>query len=360
VYVTAPTHKAVDVLRGKISRRDAQLQTIHAFLGLKLDRDDRGGYALVRDPIKEVPERGVVFVDEASMVGADLWTHIEASSDGLLWVFVGDPAQLPPVNEAPSPIFSLPGHQLTEVVRQAEGNPIIGLATSIRTGHDTEVVTTFSEGVGVAATSSREQFIARAVHQFKNAEFQADSSHARVLCYRNRVVSSYNTEIRRRLYGAGAPRFVEREWIVASETYQAGGRPYLQNSEEVQVLAAEEDVFSVQGESWRIWSLEVKGRAESKLRTIPVLHEADLAKYLRALEKHRDVAKKEGWKKYYELRETFAQVEYLYAMTVHKSQGSTFHTVFADWRDLRRSGAERAALMYVAATRPSHRLAALV
>jgi exodeoxyribonuclease-5 len=54
-------------------------------------------------------------------------------------------------------------------------------------------------------------------------------------------------------------------------------------------------------------------------------------------------------------------VDYAYASTVHKSQGSTFDTVFVDRRDLQACrGDERDALLYVAVTRPSRRLALLV
>jgi exodeoxyribonuclease-5 len=54
-------------------------------------------------------------------------------------------------------------------------------------------------------------------------------------------------------------------------------------------------------------------------------------------------------------------VDYAYATTVHKSQGSTFDTVFVDHRDLQACrGPEKRALLYVAVTRPERRLALLL
>lgn len=375
VYVTAPTHKAAAVLRQKIVRRDVSIQTIHSFLGLKLVQDGKGGYVLRRDWGVEVPTRGIVFVDESSMVGDTLWEHIEHSPEHLQWVFIGDPAQLPPVNEENSPIFEIEGFALTDVVRQAAGNPIIELATEIREATNAAAVPirqVFRDGIGIGTTRLQEDFVARAVHAFQSEGFHEDSTYARVLAYRNRVVNEYNREIRRRLYGSEADRFVEGEWLVAAETWSQYGKPVLINSEEVRVNRVREASASLlvrsrdqtlfgDDTSWKVWELDVQGRGDVFERTILVLHEIEQARYEKAIYAARQKAYGGGgWDLFYSLKEAFARVEYLYAMTVHKSQGSTFHTAFVDWQDLRNSGKEQAALMYVAATRPSHRLALLV
>jgi len=361
IYVVAPTHKAVSVIRSKIERRDVEVRTVQSFLGLKLERNGDGGYVLRRDWMKEVPERGIVFADESSMIGANLWQHIQASPERLQWVFVGDPAQLPPVSEAPSPVFTLDGFTLTEVVRQAKGNPIIELATGIREGRTTTVSQVFAEGVGIGTTRVQEDFVARAVHQFKSGSFDDDPTYCRVLAYRNSTVQAYNREIRRRIYGADAPRFVEGEWLVAMEGWEQFGKPYLQNSEEVQVTKVEEDVLYTLDDEWMVWGLEIKSPGDYLTRTILVLHESEHARYRKKLDELRKEARKtKQWRAFYELNEAFARVDYLYAMTVHKSQGSTFHTCFVDWQDLRMcKGSERTALFYVSVTRPSHRLAVL-
>jgi exodeoxyribonuclease-5 len=56
------------------------------------------------------------------------------------------------------------------------------------------------------------------------------------------------------------------------------------------------------------------------------------------------------------LEETFAQVDYAYAMTVHKSQGSTFDHVLVDVPDLMTSGGMQARILYTAVTRPAKSL----
>ena len=89
----------------------------------------------------------------------------------------------------------------------------------------------------------------------------------------------------------------------------------------------------------------------------PAEFEAQL-KELRAAKQHG---------KYWALRERFAQITYAYALTVHRSQGSTYRYAFVDVADFKKckgqcrteSGhriLERNQLLYVALTRPSDRL----
>lgn len=363
VRVCAPTHKAAQVLQATIAGGPVRPQTIHSFLGLRLVPDRRGGYALAPEKGRRAPGEGVVIVDEASMVGAQEWGFIEKTK-GLQWVFVGDPAQLPPVNEDPSPLFSLPGAVLEEVVRQQRDNPILALATRIRRGEPLALDAPYAAGQGVAVTRRGEAFVDSALRAFSSDAFRADGTHARVLAYRNRTVAAYNAQLRRALHGPGAPRFVPGEWIVAQDTWFFEAMPVLINSEEVRVVRAEvEEVFGAETGEWKVWSLTVRGADDDHARTVRVLHEDEADRYAARLAQLKAKALNEqgDWKPYYALRECFARVDYAYAMTVHKAQGSTFNTVYLDYHDtMACRGPERDALLYVAVTRPSQRLAMLV
>lgn len=363
VRVCAPTHKAAQVLQRAIHNPAIRAQTMHAFLGLRLVPDRRGGYTLEPERGRRLPSDGVVIVDEASMVGAEEWTHIEKTT-GLQWLFVGDPAQLPPVNEGASPVFDQPGPALEEIVRQQRGNPILELAERIRSHADFRDRIRFSGELGVASTGRREAFVASALRAFESSSFASDGTFARVLAYRNRTVRAYNQEIRHARYGADAARFVEGEWLVARDTWFVEGAPVLINSEEVRVVHADVDVDrDDETGTWRIWVLEVEGARGEDTRRLRVLHEDEAARFEGRLAKLKAEALKEGkdWYPYYALRERFAQVDYLYSMTVHKAQGSTFDTAFVDLRDaLTCRGSDRQALLYVAVTRPARRLALFV
>jgi len=363
VTVCAPTHKAVQVLSEELGEAPVEMQTLHSFLGLRLQPTDDGEYELVADEQRDY-SAGVVIVDEASMIGREEWEHIEESPFWLQWLFVGDPAQLPPVNEDPSPALDVPGPTLETVHRQAADNPILELATKIRTGADGRFGSRFEDGKGVAITRNREDFLDSVLRAFNADAFAEDATHARVLAYRNKRVRRFNREIRTARYGADADRFVEGEWLVGTETWYHEGVPRLTNSEEVRVKKAHVDTFEADDQSeWTVWTLKVRTPGRGLTRTIHVLHEDEQDRYQEALQRRREAAEEDGskWDRFFELRERFARVDYAYASTVHKAQGTTFDTVFVDHRDLQAcQGDERQALLYVAVTRPARRLALLV
>jgi exodeoxyribonuclease-5 len=363
VTLCAPTHKAAQVLRDQLDTA-VPTQTLHSFLGLRLVPDQQGDYVLAPEGegYRSHPG-GIVVVDEASMVGAEEWRYVQETPMFFQWLFVGDPAQLPPVNETASPAFELPGPMLEEVHRQAADNPILDLATRIRTGTLGRVQSRFANGKGVAITRGQDAFLDSILRAFRDAG-DADGTAARVLAYRNRTVRRYNRAVRARLHGTDAPRFVEGEWLVGRATWFHRQVPFLKNSEEVRIETIKEDVFEAEDMSeWVVWALKVRAPGEASRRTLYVLHEGERERYGEELARRRAFALEEprGWAGFYELKERFARVDYAYASTVHKAQGSTFDTVFVDHRDLCACrGAERDALLYVAVTRPARRLALLV
>ena len=80
----------------------------------------------------------VIVVEEASMLGVDLYTKIiNALSHEVIWIFIGDIQQLPPVF-GPAilgfKMLELPVIELTQVYRQALESPIIRLAHRVLSG----------------------------------------------------------------------------------------------------------------------------------------------------------------------------------------------------------------------------------
>ena len=81
-------------------------------------------------PIREV---SLICVDEASMVNEEMAADI--MSFGVPVLAVGDPNQLPPVMGSWGFCGDTPDALLTEIHRQAEGNPIIAMADHVRKGN---------------------------------------------------------------------------------------------------------------------------------------------------------------------------------------------------------------------------------
>ena len=78
------------------------------------------------------PNPGTILLcDEGSMVGRELLTLCEAAYQAV--VLIGDPGQLPPVNDI-AVLAQLPGFDLHEVHRQQEGSSILRCAYAARAG----------------------------------------------------------------------------------------------------------------------------------------------------------------------------------------------------------------------------------
>ena len=112
--VVAPTHKAVGVLRQALNLEGLQPtwypSTIHRLLRLKLKRQgDRELCEPTEQTAMALEHLGLVLIDEASMVDSSLLQVALQCAHPFRTrlVFVGDPAQLPPVGEADSPVFAM-------------------------------------------------------------------------------------------------------------------------------------------------------------------------------------------------------------------------------------------------------------
>lgn len=121
-----------------------------------------------------VPATEVLLIDESSMVSAQVAYDLTRTGSRL--VFVGDPAQLPPVRADRSDIaMGRPHHLLTKVHRQKGGSPVLELATEIR-----------KSTVPIAPET-------------KPKHLMSLEDYDQVLCWRNATREEVNREIRRRL-----------------------------------------------------------------------------------------------------------------------------------------------------------------
>ena len=133
------------------------------------------------------------------------------------------------------------------------------------------------------------------------------------------------------------------------------------NNRETALIKGVEEEVGFEGEI-EYWMLDIEPRGFRKTGFLPVLKRKSVPKYHQILNdlksKALDVSEKKGWKPYYEFKESFVDISYTYAMTVHTSQGSTFDHTFVDMNDIQvcRNIEERTRLAYVAITRAAKTL----
>jgi ATP-dependent exoDNAse (exonuclease V) alpha subunit len=128
VMYGAFTGKAALVMRQKGCRGAS---TIHSMI-YTLDEETGGVPKFILNEDADIKDAKLVIIDECSMVGAELAQDL--LSFGVKVLVLGDPAQLPPVQDAGFFTNVTPDVMLTEVHRQARDNPIIRLSMDVREG----------------------------------------------------------------------------------------------------------------------------------------------------------------------------------------------------------------------------------
>ena len=364
VAFTALSNKATKVLAEMAFRwsLNVDCMTCCRLLGLQPTIDkETGMQKFTRDRKKKglIRYYKLVIVDECSMINQEMWmllvdavSRLDAETQLL---FVGDPAQLPPVNEVRSLCFEqiIQRFDLTEVVRY--GGAIGVLADKIRKNLDQPRLPQFSrdlneektEGVVVVPHLQWEQLINRA---FSSDRYIANPNQVRVLAYTNRRVNHLNAKIRQSIYGNEPNRFVMGERLTANSPCLEGDTILLQTSQECEVL----DIDLGTSDKWQVWFLQVETEWGDYYR-LRVLHECEQKQFERDL---KLLAEARQWKAFWDLKQFFHDLNYSYCLTVHKSQGSTFQDVFIDVPNLRlnRKVSERNQLYYVALTRAAKRV----
>lgn len=378
VMVTAPTNKAVGVLESKIGH-GPDYRTIHAALGYKLVNLQDGTGKLVHHRAPSVADFDVVIVDEASMLGDDLFapTIAVARTYYTCVLFVGDPAQLLPVTPglraAISPAFTdkvATRVRLSRIVRQSEENPILRWSVMLRGSIERGEAPDIS---AMAADLRRgDEKMCQIIHGDDGLiqEWAADAHRRghdmRVLAYTNHTVVRHNRAVHSMLFPNGAP-YEPGEPLVASDgdvkidgALETSIR--LQNGALLEVIHAEPTGHVEGFDAMRV-RLRVDGGAEGEA-TLATRHDvvqaeivARFGKVRRLKADGKDMDASDVSRSAYALKAKLPDIRHAYAMTVHKSQGSTFSTVIVDWRDAAHStripAAEVSRLLYVAITRPT-------
>jgi hypothetical protein len=347
VVLTAPTNKAVGVLQRMAAENGVTgviFFTIHQLLGLGM---------VTRGKEKLLDQTGpsyinlfdVVFIDECSMIGKQLWRWIEdVANQSSTWtkikiILMGDPAQLNPVNEGKSPSFQVPDKAvLTQVVRQGTGSPLLEFVTASRyavtkSKYPFEPYAKYLPDKSNGALMVKRQTLLRYACKKMKREFAQNPDCFRFLSWTNTQVDFYNQQIRTHLYGENINRFIPGERLITRDPVMApdGKTTILATSTEFTVL----DVFGDRYNNYDTWRLKVE-TDEGIVRQIYVLHEDEQKQFDQETKRLLKSAKRNPflWKQYYKHSEQFANIRNCFALTVHNSQGSTFLEAGIDGQDL--------------------------
>ena len=339
IQLTATTNKACEAL-AEITGEE--VRTIQSFLGLRPVKNHKTRETeLKAHRGAEVQQHKIIFIDEASMMDVNLLELLGDWTDECKIVFIGDPAQLPPVKSNTTPVFArgYPQSSLTEVVRQANGNPIIDLATAFRNTVNGAPWGQFKPDQEHIIHLPRHDFEKAIVTEFTRPDWQHSCS--KVLAWTNKTVIAFNQAIRNVVQGV--PELEAGDYAVCNNYLQAG--KYSIKTDQT-VLITEIHKSTQKGVNG--WFIEMDGRHASFMP-------ASLEEKKARLKKARD---EEDYNTVRVIEDTWADLRAAYACTINKSQGSTYDRVFIDLDDIAKchSGNQIARLMYVAVSRARHQV----
>ncbi|MFM7547368.1 MAG: AAA family ATPase [Cyanobacteriota bacterium] len=408
--VVAPTHKAVGVLRHHLMLVGLKPtwfpSTIHRLLRLKLKRQgDLERCEETEQTAGALEHLGLVLIDEASMVDSALLDIALRCAHPFRTrlVFVGDPAQLPPVAEQSSPVFAL-GRvctaELCHVVRHQ--GPVLRLASGIREQRlpcrKPPPLPPIRTSKGQVALLAQPEWLAAAQDALRRSTETDNPDLARILCYTNRRLEQLVPIARRALHGEMADQLpvLPGEVLISRAAVMAPAcREGEEQAEEPDLVLGSNRELVVRdvtpercdladfgisqaalGSELLAGAMAVPvietltaqveaGDTQLSLRLLPPVGSASRTALDAVLTQLRQQArrstqegrKQEGralWRRFFLVRDAFASLGPAAVLTVHRAQGSTFAEVFVDadvfWPDdemLRRQ------LVYVAVSRAS-------
>jgi ATP-dependent exoDNAse (exonuclease V) alpha subunit len=395
IAVTGPTNKSVRVIKKStgIYNHRVSFLTIHKLLGLKEKITGDGIQEFVNDPTQpsKITKIKLLIIDEVSMLNDELFEQVIKKRDDIKIICMGDPAQIPPVGKADcipfqtelAEEYDITTLELRTVMRQKLDNPIISSSVKIRNnvteadpGIDpVSIVNDSGEGIefinlnNPADRKSISEIVAR---YFKSSQFEEDSEYSKIIAWRNKTVATMNTMVRRTIYGEDliSSKILNGEKLIANNPYIVMGTVVFNTNDEFTV-----ESFKIRTKKFRVEDVEehikfyeasvwyLDDNDTKQVEVIEILHEdseyeftklANILKRIAIQKKGKD----KSWIDYYDFIREFADVNYAYCITAHKSQGSTYEVslVMEDDIDMNWDVVERNRIKYTSYTRAKKKL----
>jgi len=336
IAFAAFTGKAANVLRQKLDENKVLYSycgTIHGLIYSPII--DKISLRVIGWRKRPKIDEELIFIDEASMLNDRMFFDLQRYGKKIL--AIGDHAQLPPIGSDIS-LMESPNLKLEETHRAAKGNPIISLSTMIRHEEDISDFVSADNRVRFLNRNSDElgEF---AVNMYKEKETRLNSV---ILCYFNKSRILYNTVIRKALNLKEEPEIGDvvicLKNVPLDKDIFNGMRGFVESS-----TSLKNHIFNM-----NIDFVDEKIKINEKVFKYQFNEEQTMKSPLDAKVFGVNV---KSWDKLGLL------FDYGYALTVHKSQGSSFENVivFVE-RSKYQSDDDFKRWLYTAVTRASKNL----
>lgn len=388
--VCAYTHKAVSVLKEKLpqNRTRSNVCTLHKYLrkrptvntlAVKVHQVDTNTQMSMPDEID------VLFIDEFSMIGEKDYVDIvnaQYDENGDIKhkvVYIGDPNQLPPVKDMqsinPSGKYCV---YLKTIYRQSNDNPLLGLLSDLNNYINGETPKPLKDN----ASFIRNTDIIKLYKECKTSKV--------ILAYTNACVESINSQIQGRsfpeisdeVYSPTIRQMYNVEVILPTgecDYIHSVTNELVERNSKYKTLETLETLDGVEFGMFQDSEMDLVQRAFVFGHNNYLLKSQSLAK--KAVNINKKIESKYGnaaswasdnwqdplamerakcWREYLAFKNNVICLDFKHAMTVHKSQGSTYETVFLDIQDINKCSDSDyklyLKLLYVAISRASEKV----
>lgn len=403
IYVAAVSHKAKGVIKSSFGddTRGKKFFSIAGLLGMKgiNDNDTQTTKFQVglKVPLLDNPP-ALLVIDEASMITEDVLKKIininSSLSRPFQMLFLGDIGQIQPIRDEQSEFYrthkdllnkksdifnSKHKSKLITRVRQGEANPILPYADYFWENSQKEnpelnptqhIVRNnqITDKGSLLFSNSESEVLNSVIKAVKNAVEKGLTNHVKIVTYHVNEKTELNQKIHEALFGKDSD-YSKGDMLILNSPYDLPDvNATMENSSEIQIKSIQDedtDEFGV-----HTLYLETNGTAytrtgnEQKDCVIQVVSRNDIGLYNQKLYELASYAKrqtnralkKQAWSDFWEYKGRYADVDFGYAITAHKSQGSTYDIVVVDEKDIMgttaTSNQEKSELIYTALTRP--------
>lgn len=403
IYVAAVSHKAKGVIKNSFGEdtRGKKFFSIASLLGMKGINDNDTQTTKFRVgtkvPLLDNPP-ALLVIDEASMITEDVLKKIidinSSLSRPFQMLFLGDIGQIQPIRDDQSEFYrthkdllnkksdifnSKHKSKLITRVRQGEANPILPYADYFWENSQKEnpelnptqhIVRNnqITDKGSLLFSNSEAEVLNSVIKAVKNAVEKGLTNHVKIVTYHVNEKTELNQKIHEALFGKDSD-YSNGDMLILNSPYDLPDvNATMENSSEIQIKSIQDtdvDEFGVHA-----LYLETNGTAytrtgnEQKDCVIQVVSRNDIGLYNQKLQELASRAKrqtnralkKQAWGDFWEYKGRYADVDFGYAITAHKSQGSTYDIVVVDEKDIMdttaTSNQEKSELIYTALTRP--------
>jgi exodeoxyribonuclease-5 len=386
IILSALSHKAKKVILGTIKENfdEGELRGLYAssvasMLGMTFDLETGKFIKIYGKKKPTIKMVDVIVVDEASMINEEgLALIMSEKKKSAKVIFLGDIGQLPPIRETddensgqPSSTFKTKNkYKLTKRVRQTENSSILPYSDyywnnsvlNTEPEEDPVPLDVRKNTSEIIFTTNLEKTIIENKEHFLKLKEVQNQDLIKVIVYKNKTREAINWYIRTIIYGE-PKEFEIGDVLIFNDNYSEGDEILVENATEVTIVGIKQEKFKSKWDGYKLdvtdnesfWTVDVLSKTSLEDYD---KHISDLFKVAKTLPfgKERNRQLKKAW----DSKRRFANLDFGYAITSHKSQGSTYKYVIVVEDDILSvsmiNEVEKSQSLYTAITRASDKV----